>query len=164
MKKILLVLMMICGSLLYGQSVQQKQQDYMTDVDEILYSTQIHIDRTGTSYDWRLSNPACSGCGSFYYAITRTEWPDEEGKYYYYLIMQSNSIYGNGILATSYVQDIHVHVVLTNGENVHVLGPFYALVTPMQTGDESGARYVANLWSLEPDIVIIVEWDSVTAY
>ena len=77
--------------------------------------------------------------------------------------MQSNSIYGNGVLATSYIQDIHVHVILESGDDVHVLGPFYALVTPVQSG-ELGARYVAHIWSVESNIVINVTWGSIQAY
>lgn len=161
----LLILLGLFGLVAFGQKKVQMQHDnYMTDINEILKSTNIHTDRTGCLYDWRLSNPACNGCGSFYYAITRTFKPEEDGRYYYYLIMQSNSIYGNGILATSYIQNINVSVILADGETIHVLGPFYALVQPIQQSEDLGARYIAHIWSTEPDIIIEVTWGSVQAY
>jgi len=164
MKKLflILVLMIFCLTV-FGQNKVQSKNSFKSEATEIIDMTQIHVDRTGVVYDWRLSNSPCNGCGSFYYAITRTPETDIEGKYYYYILAWSNSYYGNGILATTYIQDIDVDVILSDDSENHVLGPFYVIIKPKTTTDD-GIVYVGHVWSTEPDIIIKMRWGSVQVY
>ena len=166
MKKIVLIITLIFVSLGLFCQIQQKVQTNImyNEVTEIFNTTQIHVDRTGVMYDWRLSNPACNGCGSFYYAITRTLSPDDLGRYYFYLLIQSNSYYGNGVLATTYIKGFNMDVSLSDGSQVHVIGPLESILIEPSKMLGDLPKYVAHVWSTETDIVIYVDWTSVQAF
>ena len=166
MKKILaLILLMWIGATVFSQEMKQQnvRSKSKSEAAQLMETTQTHVDRFGATYDWRKSNVECAGCGSFYYAVTRTPEPDYEGKYYYYLFFWSNSFYGNGTQASSYVTGVSVDAILSSGESVHVFGPVDILAKPV-TDYFDGVTYVGYVWGLEPDMVISVLWTSVQAY
>lgn len=118
----------------------------------------VHVDNTGYSYDWKLSNEGCYGCGSFYIRVVRTAYPDESGKYYFYVQFWSNSFYLNGKPATSYVFGVRIYLKDGYGNSYLVLGPSYILSEPnaLKTG--------ATLYSLNKYQQILITWDGVSPY
>lgn len=143
------------------QKIQTKSNDI--SVEEILKTTIIHKDRTGVDYNWKLSNPACNGCGSFYYSIVRTPNADYDNRYWYYLLIWSNSYYGNKTLASSYITGLNIDVILADNTKHRVLESAWILALP-KTQYFNGMSYAAKIWSTENDIIINVTWDKVEVY
>jgi len=160
MKKIGLFILLALFSLMSFSQVQEKQK---SNVEIILETTGIHLDRQGNEYDWKMSNETCYGCGAFRWAVTRTHKIDEEGKYWFYVLIWSNSFYENGLLTSSYITGMHLHVRTADNLEHHVLGPFWVLAPP-KTDLFQGITYAAHVWSYEPEIIVDLLWDKVEAY
>lgn len=60
--------------------------------------------------DWKIENS--SSLGSFYWSVTRSSFPDEKGRYWYYLYFYSNSkqLTKNNVYIKSitYVKDVYI--------------------------------------------------------
>lgn len=125
--------------------------------------TQVHVDRTGYVYDWKLSNQACYGCGSFYVSVERTTYADEKGLYWFYVYFWNNSYYGNGNIASTYVTNINVYGVDVKRGKYLITGPFYFVVLP-KTNSFDGYNLAATIYSYDPYQVLNITWGQVTAY
>lgn len=124
---------------------------------------QIHVDKTGYSYDWKLSNKACNGCASFYVQICRTKSYAKNGYYTYYVYFYSNSFYANGHIASTYIIDINIFIVDASGYRQKILGPFWVLAPPKS--DYSDGVYLgATLYSKDPYQIINVTWGQFSVY
>jgi len=123
----------------------------------------IHFDKNGQSYDWRLSNAACNGCGSFYYLINKSIQRDYNDNYYFYVYFWSNSFYGNGVLGSSYINDIRIYYIDNNNNKVLLVGPYYFLALP-KNDNFNGYNLGATLWSKDQGMIVYLEWGSVTTY
>lgn len=123
----------------------------------------VHQDNIGTNYVWNLSNAPCYGCGSFYVSV----WDDPQvgvnGYYTFYVYAWSNSYFGTGLAANSYISDINIYYLDMSGRQSHILGPFYKIATPKKVGFD-GYSVVAILYSTDPKQIIHITWGQIMSY
>lgn len=122
-----------------------------------------HVDRNGYTYDWKLSNKICYGCGAFYACVTRTANPDEKGLYYFYIYFWSKSYYANGGLASTYITNINIYGTDKFGNVSLITGPYYFVAFP-KTESFNGYNLAATIYSTDPSQIINITWGQVTAY
>jgi len=111
---ILLVLFFVISGLCQNfPPVQQnvRQNYYVPNPDQIQLS---NITSQQVHNGWaRVGNP-CAGCPSYWYQVLETSQPyqAEDGIYYYYYYFRflSNSFYGNGSAAGTYLSQINFYM------------------------------------------------------
>jgi hypothetical protein len=88
----------------------------------------INITQNRVSGDWAVFGNACAGCASYYFKITRTQnfILAEDGRYYYYYFFwfYSNSYYGSGQPASTYLTNVNAYL-----NNDHIINVPYILST-----------------------------------
>lgn len=111
---------------------------------------------------WLLSNESCYGCGSFYVMIVNN--PNQvDGYYYYDIYFWSNSFYGNGYAANTYIKPVNIYAVSPDGYNKLVLTFSYAVVPP-KSNSFNGYFYVGYVYSMSPSQKIKINWSSASAW
>ena len=107
---------------------QQVQQKWAPNPNNIQLA---NITLNQVQNGWALQGSPCAGCPSYYYQVLETPQPyqAEDGQYYYYYFFKffSNSFYGNGGQASTYLNQINYFV---DGNQVHF--DQYILVPPGQ--------------------------------
>lgn len=90
MKKLIITLsLVLCAALAGAQGTKGQIQQ-----NTVAYST------------WQKSNIGCNGYCSFWWAVTRTQWADDKGYYYFYVWFYSNSLYNDGTWAWTRVWNV----------------------------------------------------------
>ena len=133
MKKFLLTLLFaiifsISGLAQSYANPQQTQQYYHPNPDMIVLK---NITLQQVQNGWARSGNACAGCASYWYQvwISKTQHQAEDGNYYFYYYFKffSNSFYGNGNPAGTYLSQINYFM---NGN--FVISQEYLLVPASQ--------------------------------
>jgi len=118
MKKILIILILILGSL-------TTNAQYIPDAFKV---QQVNVTDNIVSNGWGVLGTACAGCPSYFFKITRTinRLQAEDGNYYYYYYFWffSNSYYSNGQPASTYLTEIQGYM-----NDQYITSSQYMLVT-----------------------------------
>ena len=125
--------------------------------------TMVHVDKMGQSYDWKLSNQACNGCGSFYMRVDRSVYPDQRGLYYFYVYFWSNSFYANGYTANTYITELNFYFI-QNGTYFFAYNLPYLLVSPSDVKQLSDKNLGAVLYGADNGQIIKLTWKQAIAY
>lgn len=127
--------------------------------------------QTSVYQNWKVENEG--SWASFYWGVSRTNYPDYYGKYYYYVYFYSNSYFntkGDGYnydKAITYIRNINLYMdeyKTVNGKNykfntVKVNLPYH---TCEWMHDPS--VYGAWFWSYSPVVKIKITYDKVSAF
>ena len=123
----------------------------------------VHVDKNGTSYNWKQFGQTCNGCPSFFMAVYRTNFPDQKGLYYFYVYFYSNSFYNNGTKCSTYLNNINIYALNESGVSQLILGPFYLLVKPKNEMFD-GYNIGATLYSTDPAQVLNINVGQINIY
>lgn len=141
--------------------MHQKSYKRAIEKSSINY-TQTLIDRTGFVYDWWMCGITCPGCASLYTKIMRTAYP-EYGKYAYYVYFYSNSYTTYGLLAGTYLTGVNIYRTDAPGIKSNILYIDYVLINP-KTAYFDGVNLGATFYSVSPDDLILITWQSAAVY
>ena len=162
----LLLLISICS---FAQNNQYSKSNYSNSYyqkSESTNKTVTHVDRNLNKYDWFVTNEAQLGMGSTYIKVERTVNPDGNGYYYFYVYFFSNSVYLNGKLASTYINDFSIDFYDQNGARVSIIKPTFVLVPPRSEANNfDGTYYLGTyLYSKDKQQVMSIDWGIIVAY
>ena len=123
------------------------------DAQTLKDTVQVHTDSQEVIYKWKFvsenkqnKNQGCYGCASFYYKVLRTNEPNKDGQYHFFLYFSSNSFYKTGGLTHTYIRDLKISLV-NESEKIVVAEMPYVLVPPRSetfSGVHLGAQFVSE--------------------
>jgi hypothetical protein len=123
-----------------------------------------------THQDWRTENGG--NWNSFNWGVTRTQYPDFQGKYYYYIYFYSNSFFNsknrdriNYDKAITYIRNVNVTMdeyMFYNGRT----NKFNSVTvnSPYITCDWNMGYYVMWFYSFQPYNRFNIRYDKISAY
>lgn len=112
---------------------------------------------------WIMSNETCSGCGSFYLMVVNSQYPDQNGFYYYDIYLWSNSYYLNGFASSSYVKNIIVYTLQESNIYTNTMSFNYALVPPKSQYFD-GYFHLGYIYSYNSRQKMKISWSEVNAW
>ena len=115
MKKLLatfaLLIMFVVAGFSQSFAPQQQSQYYVPHPDNV---TLTNITLNQIQNGWARSGNSCAGCASYWYQvyISQTQHKAEDGNYYFYYYFKffSNSFYGNGNPAGTYLSQMSYYM------------------------------------------------------
>lgn len=123
-----------------------------------------------THQDWRTENGG--NWNSFNWGVTRTQYPDYQGKYYYYIYFYSNSFFNtknrdriNYDKAITYIRNVNVTMdeyMFYNGRT----NKFNSVTvnSPYITCDWNSDYYIMWFFSYQPYNRFYIRYDKISAY
>jgi hypothetical protein len=127
--------------------------------------------QTKVYQDWKVENEG--EWASFYWGVSRSNYPDYQGKYYYYVYFYSNSYFNtkadgyNHDKAITYIRNIKLYMY----QYKYVNGKKYKYNTievelPYHTCDwfHDPSVYAAWFWSYSPNVKILMTFDKASVF
>ena len=128
--------------------------------------------QTVTHQDWKIEN--AGQWSSFYWGVSRTQYPDFQGKYYYYVYFYSNSYFGtksrdgaNYDRAITYIRDVRIYMdeyMYANGRTAKF--NTVSVSSPYITCDwvTNQNQYAAWFYSFQPYNRFYITFGKASAY
>lgn len=123
-----------------------------------------------THQDWKTENGG--NWNSFHWGVTRTQYPDYQGKYYYYIYFYSNSFFNtknkdriNYDKAITYIRNVSVTMdeYMFNGGRTNKFNSV-TVNSPYITCDWNMGYYIMWFYSFQPYNRFNIRYDKISAY